>query len=68
MSVLSDLKIALKEFKKLPKCKEVVVEIGWMWPPKTKTIPVVVGTLGLLKKKWLMNFSVAHVESSIYEV
>ena len=50
MSVPSDSNISAKEFEKLSKYKDLEIEIAKMWKMKTKTIPVVVGALGMIKK------------------
>ena len=50
MSVPSDSNISAKEFEKLSKYKDLEIEIAKMWKMKTKTIPVIVGTLGMIKK------------------
>ena len=34
----------------IPKCKDVEIEITKMWGLKTITVPVVIGTLGVVKK------------------
>ena len=50
MSMPSDSNISTKEFEKLSKYKDLEIEIAKMWKMKTKTIPVIVGTLGMIKK------------------
>ena len=50
MSVLSDSNISAKEVEKLNKYKDREIEIAKMWKMKTKTIPVIVGALGMIKK------------------
>ena len=50
MSVPSDSNISAKEFEKLSKYKDLEIEIAKMWKMKTKTIPVVIGALGMIKK------------------
>ena len=57
ISVPSYSKISAKEFEKLGKCKDL--EIAKMWKMKTKTIPVILGALGMIKKgtqNMLMKF------------
>ena len=39
-----------KVFEKLSKYKDLEIEIEKMWHLKTKTLPVVVGALGLIRK------------------
>ena len=50
MSVPSDSNIPAKEFEKLSKYKDLEIEIAKMWKMKTKTIPVIVGALRMIKK------------------
>ena len=50
MSVPSDRNISAKVFEKLAKYKDLEIEVEKMWRLKTTTIPVVVGSLGLIKK------------------
>ena len=50
MSVPSDVNISVKEFEKLSKYKDLEIEIEEMWHMKTKTVPVIIGALGMIKK------------------
>ena len=50
VSVPSDKNIAVKEFDKLSKYKDLEIEIQKMWHLKAKTVPVIVGALGMIKK------------------
>ena len=50
MSVLSDGNISAKESERLSRHKDLEIEIAKMWKMKTKIIPVIVGTLGTIKK------------------
>ena len=51
MSVPSDSNISAKAFENLSRYKDLDIEIAKMWwKTKTKTIPVIVGTLGMIKK------------------
>ena len=50
MSVLSDSNISAKEVEKLNKYKDPEIEIAKMWKMKTKTIPVIGGVFGMIKK------------------
>ena len=54
MSVKSDSNISAKEFEKLSKYKDLEIEIAKMW--KMKTIPVIVGALGMIKNYLLLKF------------
>ena len=42
--------ISAKEFEKLSKYEDLEIEITKMWKMETKTIPVIVGALGMIKK------------------
>ena len=42
--------ISAKEFQKLSRYKDLEIEIAKMWKMKTKTIPVVVGAIDMIKK------------------
>ena len=50
ISVPSDNTVAAKVFEKLSKYRDLEIEIDQMWDLKTKTLPVVVGALGLIRK------------------
>ena len=50
MAVPSERNIAAKEVEKLSKYKDLEIEIGKMWNPKTIVIPFVIGALGIIRK------------------
>ena len=50
MSVPSDSNISAKEFENVSKYKDLENEIAKMSKMKTKTIPVIVGALDMIKK------------------
>jgi len=50
MSVPTDNNVSAKEFEKLSKYKDLEIEVNKMWHLKTKTVPVIVGALGMIKK------------------
>ena len=50
MNVPSDSNISAKDFEKLSKYKDLEIEISKIWKRKTKTMPVIVRTLGMIKK------------------
>ena len=51
VSVPSDANISVKEFEKIRKYKDLEIEIRKMWNKNAKTIPVIVGALGMIKKE-----------------
>ena len=50
MSVPSDKNVSSKKFEKLSNYKFLEIEIEKMWHFRARTIPVVIGALGLVKK------------------
>ena len=50
MSIPCDHNISAKEFDKLRKYKDLLIEIEKMWHLKAVTIPVIVGALGMINK------------------
>ena len=50
VTVSADKNISLREFQKLSKYKDLKIKVAKMWKLKTKTIPVVIGALGMIKK------------------
>ena len=50
MNVPSDSNISAKEFEKVSRYKDLEIEIATVWKMKTKTIPVIVGAIGMIKK------------------
>ena len=51
MSVPSDSNHSAKEFEQISKHKDLEIEIARMWNMKTKTIPVTVEVLRMIKKR-----------------
>ena len=49
MSVLSDSNNSAKEFEKRSKYENLEIEIAKIWKMKIKTLPVIVGALGMIK-------------------
>jgi hypothetical protein len=50
MAVPTDKNVAVKEFNKIQKYKDLGIEIAKMWKLKPTTIPVIIGALGVIKK------------------
>ena len=50
VAILTDRNTSVKIFEKLAKYKDLDIEIAKSWKSKTKTIPVVIGALGVINK------------------
>ena len=59
MSVPSERNVANKETEKMSKYKDLEKEVSKMWNMKTTTVPVIVGALGLIRKR--MNDHVSKI-------
>ena len=68
MSVPSDRNVSAKVFEKLSKYKDLEIEIEKMWHLKTRTIPVVVGALGLIKKGTSQYLEMIPGDPSLQEI
>ena len=68
MSVPSDSNISDKEFEKLSKYKDFEIEIAWMQKMKTKTITVIVESLGMIKKGTQKYVNEIPGNSSLVEI
>ena len=51
MTVASDRNVSLKGYEKISKYKDLEIEIQKMWHLKTTVLPVVIGALGMIKRK-----------------
>ena len=63
MSVPSERNVARKETEKLSKYKDLEIEVTKMWQMKTTVIPVIIGALGLVRKR--MNELVSKIPGKI---
>ena len=70
-NVPSDSNISAKDFEKISKYQDLEIQIAKMWKIKTKTIPVIVGELGMIRKgtqKYVNqipgNFSLAEIQKN----
>ena len=50
VNVPADKHFSLKQFGKPSNCKDMEIEVTKMWKIKTKTSPVVIGAVGMIKK------------------
>ena len=50
MSIPTDKNISVKFAEKLSKYKDLEIEIERMWAMTTRTVPIIIGALGLVKK------------------
>ena len=50
VKIPADKNISVAKFEKLSKYKDLEIEVEKLWHIKTVTIPVVIGTLGMIKK------------------
>ena len=53
VSIPSDRNTSLKTYEKLAKYKDLDIELAKSWHVKTKTIPVIIGALGVVNKNTL---------------
>ena len=51
MSIATENNTSVKVTEKLSKYKDLEIEVERMWGIKAKTIPIVIGALGLIKKE-----------------
>ena len=63
MSVPSERNVASKETEKLSKYKDLEIEVTKMWQIKTTVIPVIIGALGLVRKR--MNDLLSKIPGKI---
>ena len=60
MAIPSDRYTSVKVAEKLSKYKDLEIEITKKWGLKTITVPVVIGTLGVVKKGTLTRYQEKH--------
>jgi len=68
IAVPNDSNIMLKETEKISKYKDLEIEISRMWNCKTRTVPIIVGALGVLKKGYDENLKILPGHPSANEV
>ena len=50
IAISGDRNVIKKEAEKIPKYKDLTIEIQCMWNVKTKVIPVIIGATGLFQR------------------
>ena len=55
VKIPADKNVSIAEFEKLSKYKDLEIEVEKLWHMKIVTIPVVIGALGMIKKRVLKN-------------
>ena len=50
VSIPTDRNTSVKTFEKLSKYKELAIEVEKMWKIKTKTVPIIIGALGVVNR------------------
>ena len=60
--------MSFKEFQKLSKYEGLEIEVTKIWKLKTKTIPVVTGTLGMINKGTQNFIDEIHGKRSLQEM
>jgi hypothetical protein len=68
VSIPSDRNTSLKTFEKLSKYKDLEIEIQKSWKVKTKTIPVIIGALGVVNKSLAKYLKELPGETTIAEL
>ena len=68
MASPTDRNLSVKEFDKPSKYKDLQIEIEPMWHRKTAVIPVVVGALGMVKKRTQNHLKSIPGEPNLQEV
>jgi hypothetical protein len=63
VAISGDRNVIKKEAKKIPKYKDLTIEIQCMWNVKTKVIPVIIGATGTISnsfRKYVNNIPGKH--------
>ena len=68
MSVPSERNVGHKETEKLSKYKDLEIEVAKMWRMKPTIVPVIVGALGLVRKRMKEHASKIPGQISIEEI
>jgi len=70
VAILGYRNVIKKEAEKILKCKDLTIEIQHMWNVKTKVIPVIIGTTGIISKsfrKYVSNIPRKHEVKEIHK-
>jgi len=57
VAISGDRNVIKKEAEKIPKYKDLTIEIQRMWNVKTKVIPVIIGATGTISKLFRKHVS-----------
>ena len=68
VAIPDDRNILMKEAEKIIKYKDLEIEITRMWNVRAKTVPVIVGALGTVKKEAEKNTDVIPGRPRLTEV
>ena len=68
MSVPTDNNISIEEYNKISKYKYLGIEIEKIWHLITTTLPVIVGALGMIKKRTSKHINKIFGCPSLYEI
>ena len=68
VSIPADKNTSLKTFEKLSKYQDLVIELERSWKLKTKTVPIIVGALGVINKSTLSYIKQLPVNISTDEL
>lgn len=68
VAIPDDQNITLKEAEKISKYKDLQIEVQRMWNTKAKVVPVVIGSLGAIKKGFHKHLEQIPGKPSAYEL
>ena len=68
VAIPSDKNVATKIFEKISKYKDLEIELTKSWNSKTKTIPIIIGSLGIINKSALKYISSLPGDINVEEI
>ena len=68
VSIPEDRNVLMKEIEKIHKYRDLEIEVSRMWRVKAKTVPVVVGALGVVSQGFRKNIEILPGGPSAVEV